>query len=545
MELTVLSRKDSLSKGTYLIVLISITVFWFLFLGLSQTLFSGFHFTDDHEIIELHHQFASSQTTLAGAVIHKIQYDIWNFGRFRPFYYVYRCFQIAIFGTHWLNLSIFNGLLASFTTFLLFTFGTFIQFSIIESLVFATITTLGAQSAIWWQLGPAETIATFLLTLSLNLLVLSIKQNQTILKVIYLILFILTTLCKESFLLLIPAILLLEFLCYLKFRQFSVREAIVKTLPSLVLLTLVGLAEIIFIKFFIDTDFGYAGLIFDLQSLLKTWKSYGYASSIVALFFLLILTSLKRPKAENFHVFSTIAIVSLLFLLIILPQALLYSKSGLVNRYFGLIGRYFLPGIIGYALLMATLLHVIRWRSKLLGYFALALVILALIFRLNNAFAAAQSFAQEGKATNALLNFVTTRTQPNSEIVIVSNPFRHFEWILSIAKYLKYTNQAKNLYLSTYGSQRADYFTNIFIPEGEEQWLHLDLSQFKQYYQPFTAIQDQQHVDCIIIFPKLRDAFLANSANWFSQKDFEEYVSENSEAYVAPFSIYTSKSARE
>jgi hypothetical protein len=534
----VLSQKDSISKSTYLIVLISITVFWFLFLGLSQTLFSGFHFIDDHEIVELHHQLAEPQTTLVGAMIRQIQHDIWSFGRLRPFYYVYRFCQIAIFGTNWLSLSIFNGLLAVFTTFLLFTFGTLIQFSIVESLVFTTIIVLGAQSAIWWQLGPAETIATFLLTVALNLLVLSVRQKQGISKVIYLILFILTTLCKESFLLLIPAILLLEFICYLKFRQLSVRQAIIKTLPSLVLLTLVGLAEIIFIKFFIDTDFGYAGLVFNLPSLLKTWKSYGYVSSIAALFFLLILTSFKRPKAENFHVFSTIAIVGLFFLLIVLPQAVLYSKSGLTSR-------YFLPGIIGYALLMVALLHVIRFRSKLLGYLALALIIFALIFRLNSAFATAQSFAQEGKATNALLGLVAARTQPNSEIVIVSNPFRHFEGTLSIARYLKHAMQSKNLYLSTYGSQRSDYSTNIFIPEGEEQWLFLDLSIFKQYYQPFAAVQNKQQVDCIIIFPKLRDAFLANSSNWFSQKDFEEHISEYFEAYSAPFYIYVSKSSKE
>lgn len=534
----VFNQTNSISRRTYLVVFISITVFWFLFLGISQTLWSGFHFTDDHEIIEFHHQVASLQTTLLGAIVQQIQHDIWDFGRFRPFYYVYRLVQIEIFGTHWLILSIYNGFLAVFTTFLFFTFGIFSQLSIVESLVFTIITVLGGQSAVWWQLAPAETIATLLLILSLNLLILSIKKNQIIFKVFYWVLFVLTTLCKESFLLLIPAILLLEFSFYLKFHQLSVRRTIIKTLPSLFLLTFVGLAEIIFIKFFIDTDFGYAGLIFDLPSLLKTWKSYGYVSSIAILYGLLILSRVNQPKEENSYIFITITIVSILFCLIVFPQAILYSKSGLRNH-------YFLPGIIGYALLITTLLHTIRIRSQLLGYLVLALIGFALFFRLNSAFITAQSFAQEGKATNTLLDWVTSRTQPNHEIVIISNPYRHFEWTLSIAKYLRYTAQANNLYLSTYGSQKSDYFTSIFIPEGEEQWFYLDLSVFQQYYQPFTAIQNQQKVKCVIVFPKLRDAFLANSSTWFSQNNYEEYVSENFAIYAAPFHIYTLKSSTE
>ena len=189
-------------KYDYLTVFLFILIFWFLIFITSGSLFSGYHFTDDHEIAHINYNFTVEKLGIFEVSSQWIHNDLLT-GRFRPFYYIHRILQTRLLGINFAWWSLYTGMLGVFTTFFLFMFGRSINFSIREALLFSFLITLGAQSAVWWQLGPAETIGTFLLAGALVFAAVSERANKY--KILYEFLcgflVLIMSLSKESFIL--------------------------------------------------------------------------------------------------------------------------------------------------------------------------------------------------------------------------------------------------------------------------------------------------------------------------------------------------------
>src|SRR4030067_2945400 len=113
-----------MNRKNALVVFAFFFFFWFGVLYLSGSLSSGFHFTDDHQIIGF-----SSSIESAGFIDQAIDYisgDISLKGRFLPLYDLHRLIEVKLFGTDFFMWAVYGWLLASvasacFAVFLLLT----------------------------------------------------------------------------------------------------------------------------------------------------------------------------------------------------------------------------------------------------------------------------------------------------------------------------------------------------------------------------------------------------------------------------------------
>jgi hypothetical protein len=352
--------------------------FWFGLLYLSGSLTSGFHFTDDHQIISF-----SKTLESAGAIetaLDWVERDVRSIGRFLPVYYIHRLLQIKVFGTEFLYWGLYDGLLAWLSSSLLATFMLLAGFSLLEALIFPCLLFLGFQAGIWWRFGTAETIAMVILGAALAASASSARKRSIALDILFIAAGVLLMLTKETFILFIPALLFLKVWLTKKERRLGWPGALkAEALPVAVLLFLSG-AAVLYIKLFVGTTgIGYAGYEgISAGPFLSALVNYLFASQswLVALGFALAVSALPRERRP----WGDIAAIFVLLGLSLLPQAALHAKSGVSER-------YILPGIFGLVFAAVYFLRLtrealskgtpgLRWRTLAAWAAALAFIVL-------------------------------------------------------------------------------------------------------------------------------------------------------------------------
>ncbi|WP_373537134.1 hypothetical protein [Microcoleus sp.] len=500
-----------LKKYDYLTVFLFILIFWFFIFITSGSLLSGYHFTDDHEITHINYNLTVQKLGIFQVSSQWIHNDLLT-GRFRPFYYVHRILETRLLRVNFGWWSFYTGMLGVLTTFFLFIFGQLIRFSISEALLFSFLTTLGAQSAIWWQLGPAETIGTFLLAAALVFAALSeISSKYTNLsETLFIFLVLIMSLSKESFILVIPALALIKVWLSCHLKTLSWQESIKKNSLSIFILGLFFIIEILLVKFYIGLtpEIGYAGVEgFSISRTITATQNLSQAGYwwIILASFIGIRLTIKPPYSQSFpHILNVLYFPIILLFLVAIPQILLYAKSGIVQR-------YILPGILGYAFLIITLYNYLNKTYKFAAKLILLLIMIALSFNLSLAWNAAHTFALEGKSTAALLRTIEAKTTVNDPILIISNPHLSYEWTSSIKKYLNYVSNRNNLYFHSYVNPKNYFFKKI------ESFYN---------YQTLDKIKNKDF-QCAVLFPYQKEIFLRSSSSWFLKDKFEEYEFRN------------------
>lgn len=343
-------------KYFFLYISLGIFLFWYSFFFFSGSLFSGYHFTDDHQIIQFNLDLSSSHTNFMEVSKQIILKDFQ--ARFRPLFYLHKIWETKLFGVNFHYWSIYTGSLAAFTSLFLFLFARIAGFSILESLVFSVLSFLGRQSEIWWRLGTNETIGSFFMSLSILFMGLSVysKRQKKLYEILFIVFTILMSLCKESFILLIPAILFWKIWLYKTQNNLRWGDAIKSNISSIMILLLVIMAELLFIKFFIGaTKISYAGIEgFQPVKYVNTairLSSFGGIGLILLQSIILVIFVCVRSTVKTF--FNDFMYPFVLFLLIIAPQVILYAKSGFY-------ARYMMPGYLGYFVFIIYLLRFVR-----------------------------------------------------------------------------------------------------------------------------------------------------------------------------------------
>jgi len=327
-----------MNRRNALVAFIFFFFFWFGFLFLSGSLPSGFHFTDDHQIITYNETLES-----AGAIetaLNWIGQDVQSIGRFLPVYYIHRLLQIKFFGADFLLWGLYDGLLAWLSSSFMAAFMLAAGFTLFEALLFPLLLFLGFQTGIWWRFGTAETIGMLILSVMLVAAAVSAKKKRRSLDALFIVSGVVLMLTKETFILFIPALVFLKVWLTgkeLKRGWFPALKA--EAAPCAVLLFLAA-AEVVFIKFFVGTTgIGYAGYEgFNAAPLISSFVNYLFASQAwlvpMGLAFALAASGKgKKPWGE-------MAAVLVLLALSLVPQAALHAKSGVSER-------YILPGIFG------------------------------------------------------------------------------------------------------------------------------------------------------------------------------------------------------
>ncbi|MHC1704354.1 MAG: hypothetical protein AB9846_10640 [Tenuifilaceae bacterium] len=411
-----------------IIVLCAIFIFLFLFLGLTGTITSGYHFTDDHEILRIVDDLKNESTINTIAKWVKDDLSI----RLRSAYYTHRVIEAKIFQDNILAWTIYTGFIA-FLTFAFFYLGMrSLNFSSLESICFLIIVFVGQQMEVWWRLGPSETLGMFLLSISFYFLF----KHNLLSKILFPLFLVLPILCKESFITIVPAFLLLKIWYDSQSENISIKESITKNW-ILVFPIVIVLINIYLILFVIGTNnTGYAGfgdeglkeiLSGVVSNIILLSKEYLILTAI--LFVILVFIYLQK-KDLYINLFKALLFPAIFCLLIVLPNIVLYAKSSIYER-------YYLPLTLGIAFLIVYIIKEIRFLNRSYGYISVIIILLFFINPSLQVIDYAQQYAEEGKYTNNLLSSINSNRNKDSKILLVADPVDSYEWSFSLQSYLK------------------------------------------------------------------------------------------------------------
>jgi len=486
------------------IIFFSIAFILVAFLGLHGTMSSGFHFVDNHEVVQINRELSDANGSLIHVISTWVKNDLG--GRFRPMYMIDNVIVYTTLNGNFFLISLYHTLLIILIVFFLFLSLRKLGFPLFEALTFPIVALTGVQSAIWWRLGPNESIGMWYLSLSLLFMVYAIKNKTKngLFRLLFCLATLLMMLCKESFLLFSPAMVLI-YLSLDKHESDDKWFLILKRhLPEVSLISVFFLATIFFILTKVNTEnLGYAGIKdVNPSAYLNTFGkllSEGGIGIVSIILFIISGVLSYRWSQNKKKVLSNHILVLLITICITIPQSFLYAKSGMFER-------YFLPGILAWAFMLSFSLKNLKKviEPKLLKvkidyylFFEIALLLSLVIPRLLIVSREATIFTTDGKEVNSVLSMITENVHKNQTIVFVADPISDFERTISFRRYLGGTNGLTKI------------FTYPVIPVNSDAFGKLLIHYFSQSMggeeMHFNQVKDKKSVDMFVMFPLLRD----------------------------------------
>lgn len=498
-------------------------LFWIGLLIFTGNIPSHYHFIDDHQIITLNKQLNNSG--VISVAIKSVKDD--HLFRLRPLFSVHYVFLTKLFGMNITAWSVYFAILGVLTSFFLFKFLSILNFTFIQSILFSLLTLTGVQSVIWYQFADAENLGMFFLSLSLLFLAKSIYSEKYILfyKIFFILSLLLSALCKESFILMIPAVLFLYLWQYSKKKSLTILKSVKDNLAVTVIPLLAVISLLFIIVFFIGIDkTGQTGVdnkIMSLKFLREFFYTLRYSTYfLIILFGIFILIDFKISGSEKIlskdfflKIVNEFLSITILFFLIIIPQFTLYYKSGMRDR-------YFLPFIIGFSFFIIFLIKKIYDSNSIsvfVKYLFLSLTIIILLFEIrNNTIPYMRKYADDSISSDKMLNSIILNTKKESVITAVMDPVQNFEQAKSLMIYLKNIAGIKNI---NFNFTKRDYITDSF---SDSSFYNLSEVYTKKYFvnSLFDSVKNKNNIECVVLFPKLENNFLKQNTNWFNKNDF-------------------------
>lgn len=420
-----------------LLLLLGHIFFWFLIDFIFQiSVNRTFTLVDDHTIISTY-DFIDNFG--AFAYLKEVLIDK---ERFRPMMGINRLLFVLFFGKDIQLISYYFLTLGGVTSFFLHKFGNLISSG--NGILFAVLVTFGMQSVIWWIFDSSENIAIMFLSIALYAghQVFQNDKSQLFLKAVFWLSVVLMSLSKESFIFILPFLAIL-------FRR---NKQVVFLLLSLCFF------ELLFIKLYIGTTFGYAGVdtaTYSLRNIVKVIGQYmirGYGIPLISVLGLLIYQNREKLKTYWFNnrlYFGAIFVG-------ILPFLLLYAKSG-IN-----VGRYLLPMLIPQFYVLFHLMNqIIGTRNRVVistvvclffGYHVLKFAHLQ------------QDFVLENKVLHDFEAEIKAQTTSDDTVLVLANPVEDFEKAGALMIYLQSENalNRKKAKLEIIDLERQDDMKGIY-----------------------------------------------------------------------------------
>ncbi|HEX9109584.1 MAG TPA: hypothetical protein VF832_20220, partial [Longimicrobiales bacterium] len=318
---------------------------WAAFFAVEGTAVSAYHLEDDHEIIRITADLRTrSFLEVAGSWVRN---DI----RFRPVYYTHRVAQARVFGDDFRAWGIYTTALGAATFVLLYVTLRWLRFPRLAALAFAFFSLCGEQLGIWWRIGPNETVGMFCLAVACVGLARWSVTGSCGWRALFWLGSVLASLSKESFVAVLPALVLAAAWSLVVERGYTWRTALVACIPDACILGATAVAEALLIVLVFGTErMGYAGV--QGITLHRFWVAAIHLLGLpeeltmagLVVLYLLVARSGRRRALQ--------ALVPGLVLAayVIGTQAFVYAKSGLYER-------YRVPGALAAALLVACLVR--------------------------------------------------------------------------------------------------------------------------------------------------------------------------------------------
>jgi hypothetical protein len=430
----------NLARREYLWVLMAIAG---LFLSLfGRALQAKFYVVEDHILV------AGSSWGIPGWVA-RITADIQDYARLRPVYWMYYAIGSLAFGVNphlWHAATILWGVL---TCYLFYVALRTIGADIVSSFIFVLLLVLsGGQNWIWINLVPQETIGMLLTATAVwGIAVASQRSQPGRADVVTLTTMALAGLVKESFVLLIPALLLLRWTCQKCLNGQSWRESLHQLRVPLTVGALVFVIEITLVMVvLLSKPGGYSAEASGLSVasfaptrwLRIVWPLTWYHQLVVAAGVFLWVSLWFDKTVSHTCLLASMGI----FAAWSIPQVVLYTK--------GLNERYLFPAIVCVAAAIAWELSIL-WRRHLwpLWVVGVLLILPVVMSGVRSTTTTVGWFTAETLAANRVVEFVAQNVRADQTILMAGDAGTAygFEATYSLPLYLKMAGSNSPFYL--------------------------------------------------------------------------------------------------
>ena len=409
------------------------------------SLFSGYHLVDDNYAYIYVKDFQNK--SLFSTIVYWVKSDLtW---RFRPLYKIEQIILAAIFGTNlnlWMFITALKGVVASL---FLWKFARACSLSRYFSCLFVGVCLLGDQFGIWIRQGNQENTGMMLLAITLFLLVKEAKmrtQKGSSVRLSFLLGFFifLTSIEKESFVIMIPAYILLSVAFAMdadivggeEIQENSIQCIPVKKLinawksgwKQYTVWLVIMCIELIIIIFFVGTnENGYAGFSQDTglreyiaginKSILHSCKGFTCLVTFFGIYIVLYAKNLWKEYTG--YCLSGLFIIS--------SQLLLHAKSGMWER-------YKIPCVIGVAILAVIVFGKITDRTgkerndiqQWPEWIYLSCLILFLLIGIKDSMDYAKSWtASSADGQDGICTALYSLSEENEEMAVLSDDSEH------------------------------------------------------------------------------------------------------------------------
>jgi 4-amino-4-deoxy-L-arabinose transferase-like glycosyltransferase len=365
------------------------------------------------------------------------------------------------------------------TTLLFYLFASRIGLNQIASLCFAFLICIGHQASTYARFGTPETTATLFVAIAF-LASVSAKQNQGnwgISNAIFVLASLLAALNKEACILMLPAMAALKLWVDSLRNEIKLSEAWKRNLPETTILMASFIVLVGTVKILNVTGPGYAGFSMEnlnpaaLLSIIKIMVKK--TSFVVGGLLLLPLAwnQIKRREWPNWGVTG----LYITAILIVAPQMLLYSKSGIQDH-------YLLPMTIGISLAAIfpikwlTGSRQIVWKSMAIGF-----ILLFMVVGMKTTYSLFRQTSTTTREMKGMLDDLRKWAGQNKSIFVLGNPFVHYEKLFGLKTAVTKMINTSHLYLVTYGSERSAITIDSMRAE-EKNWLYIDPATLATWY---------------------------------------------------------------
>ncbi len=421
-------------------VLIAIAVLFLFLFG--ATLRAQFYVIEDHLLV-------SERSWDLSNWVARITGDIQSFARFRPGYWLYHAISGVAFGVNphlWHAAILVWGIL---TCYLFYVALRKVGADIISSFIFVLLLVLsGNQNWIWINLIPQETIGMLLTAIAVWAIVFASQRSRSgRWDAVAITAIALAGLVKESFVILIPALLLLRWTCQKYFNGQSWRDSLRQIRVPLIIGAFIFVIEIaIVMVVLLSKPGGYSagasGLSvesFDPRRWLHIVATLKWYQQLVLAGVVLLWVSLWFDKKVSRTILLASAII---FCAWLIPQVVLYTNN--------LSERYLFPAIVSVAAAIALELSIL-WRRRLWPLWVIGVVLMlpVLVNNVKSTTTTASWLTAETLAANRMVEFLAQNVPANQPIFMAGDsgtPYG-FEATYSLPLYLKLAGSNSPFYL--------------------------------------------------------------------------------------------------
>lgn len=309
------------------------------------TLGSGWHLVDDHEILEWTNPIRSGEVSVWEEAQELFPTDY--HARFRPLYYPIRLLTILVLGNNMVAYSVLKAFQTILAFVLLYYMGKSCGGSMAASFLFSLLSLTGYQAAVWWKLGPQELQGTIYLAIGMLTLNAYLRSGRRWIAVISWICFLIMCNWKESFIVLMPFVILYVVYAGMRDSEGTLVQRVlagIKAHPIYIGASAVLFAVIVLIIVCvvgtnnssgagISTEIGIGTILSSYEWAFTHDLKYYYG--VTLLLTGILLTYWEEIKGMRCEI--------LLFAAFMVPNLILYGKEAMAER-------YIIPSSIGWGL---------------------------------------------------------------------------------------------------------------------------------------------------------------------------------------------------